>query len=511
MIFNSFAYILVFLPISLLGYILLRRTKLCNLWLLTCSIYFYAVGNWWWLIPFFISSLLDYYIGLKIFNSQNKNIRKYFLFISVSTNLLILSIFKYGSWIIESASLILPPLSAINFVVIGLPAGISFYTFQSMSYSIDIYRKDFTPHKGIIDYLSFVAFFPQLIAGPIMRAKDLLPQLVKKRNLINADVASSAIFMILFGLFQKIVLADNFGTLVEFVSEYLEPGSIGHLPPGLGYIYAYAFAGQIYCDFAAYSTIARGSAKLFNIDLMRNFLTPYFSSNPSEFWKRWHISLSTWLRDYVYIPLGGNRGTAALMIRNLFITMFLCGLWHGAGVLFIVWGLWHGLLLVIYKKFPLDLYLNRYLGKFGKVLSIIIFFNLVCIGWIFFRAPIEHIPAIFNSIILFPSSCIEAIKANIPYIKLAFNGTSPFLRTLLDIGWNLITSQGVMFICSWFLLLLYTVLFLFDFIGYRNKCEFPETFSKMKTIFQVIIIVVLLYLMLFFGRREANEFIYFAF
>ena len=183
----------------------------------------------------------------------------------------------------------------------------------------------------------------------------------------------------------------------------------------MGLIFAYAFAFQIYCDFAAYTTIARGVAKLFGVDLMRNLPTPYFSSNPSEFWTRWHISLSQWLRDYLYIPLGGNKYGSFNTLRNLLITMFLGGLWHGAGILFIVWGVYHGLLLILYRLVPIDTYLVRWLGPVGKLLSIVLFFHLVCIGWIFFRATPEQVGPIFRSIVAFPGAIVDIVSLHSTY------------------------------------------------------------------------------------------------
>ena len=330
------------------------------------------------------------------------------LVISVVANLGLLSVFKYTGWVSQSvADLVAGFGVALTPVALALPPAISFYTFQSMSYTIDIYRREFKPYRNVIDYLSFVAFFPHLVAGPIMRARDLLPQLARVRNLPSAAVVSSALFMILFGLFQKTVLADNAGSIVDLVTRKIVPGAT--LDPGLGLVFGYAFAFQIYCDFAAYSTIARGVARLFGVELMRNFLTPYFSASPSEFWSRWHISLSTWLRDYLYIPLGGNRHGRLLTIRNLMLTMFLGGLWHGAGILFILWGVYHGLLLVIYRFLPIDQILIRHLGRFGKLVSIVLFFHLVCLGWIFFRATPEQLWPILQSILVLPQAVVGPI------------------------------------------------------------------------------------------------------
>ena len=319
--------------------------------------------------------------------------------VSVVANLGLLSVFKYTGWLTGDLSRagLRPTGLALTPVALARRPAISFYTFQSMSYTIDIYRREFKPYRNIIDYLLFVCSFPHLVARPIMRARDLLPQLARIRPPPSMATVNGALFMILFGLFQKTVLADNFGGIVETIQRMM--GSKGDtLPPGVGLLFAYAFAFQIYCDFAAYTTIARGVARLFGVKLMRNFLTPYLSTNPSEFWGRWHISLSTWLRDYLYIPLGGNQRGSLKTMRNLMITMLLGGLWHGAGVFFIVWGLFHGLLLVFYRLVPIDKILSRRLGLFGDCVATVIFFHLVCLGWIFFRATPEQFMPIMKSI-----------------------------------------------------------------------------------------------------------------
>src|SRR4051812_22770470 len=280
---------------TLAGYLILRRTGLANFFILLMSLYFYASSALWYLAPFFFTALIDFWIGQKIFDSGDERYRKWLLAISVVVNLAVLSVFKYTTWLSGSLSAGLAHYGiALAPIALALPPGISFYTFQSMSYTIDIKRREFHPYRNVIDYLSFVAFFPHLVAGPMMRARDLLPQLAKVRPLPSGSTVAGAMFLILFGVFLKVVLADNFGGIVDTVLKTADPTQ-KTLAPGLGLVFSYAFAFQIYCDFAAYSTIARGSARLFGVELMRNFLTPYFSSSPSEFWQRWHISLSTWL------------------------------------------------------------------------------------------------------------------------------------------------------------------------------------------------------------------------
>ncbi|MDB5651125.1 MAG: rane-bound O-acyltransferase family protein [Hyphomicrobiales bacterium] len=478
--FNSVAYIFGFLPFVVAGWALLRRTRYANPFIACVSLYFYGSSRVWYLAPLFFTALLDYYIGQKVYESKDPLRRRNLTAFSVVANLGLLSYFKYGHWLTAKFAPALAGVGlALPVISVGLPPAISFYTFQSMSYTIDIYRREFKPYRSVIDYLSFVTFFPHLVAGPIMRARDLLPQLARGRSLPSAEQVSMALFMILFGLFQKIVVADNMAAVVDEISADLSKPGIP-VAPGLGLIFAYAFAIQIYCDFAAYSTIARWSAKLLNVELMRNFATPYFSTGPSEFWQRWHISLSTWLRDYLYIPLGGNRGSTARSYRNLMLTMVIGGLWHGAGILFIVWGFWHGCLLVAYRLVPIDRALARF-GALEKVIAAALFFQLVCVGWIFFRAAPAQIPAIFHSI------------AAVPPVLLAPAENKQFLGYV------------------WLMSLMWAPMLVFDYFGWRRGGEFPDVFPSFNTALKVLVSLLLIYAIVFFGRRQASEFIYFAF
>jgi D-alanyl-lipoteichoic acid acyltransferase DltB (MBOAT superfamily) len=507
--FNSYVFIFAFLPITLAGYLLLRKTRFANLFMLLASLYFYAVGAWWYLVPFFVTALLDFVIGQRIDGSTNERTRKRLLVVSVVANLGLLSVFKYTGWLSHSLSDFLAGFGiALAPVALSLPPAISFYTFQSMSYTIDIQRREFKPYRNVIDYLSFVSFFPHLVAGPIMRARDLLPQLARKRPLPSAEVVTTALFMILFGLFQKMVLADNFGGIVEAVERMMGSRNAA-LPAGMGLLFTYAFAFQIYCDFAAYSTIARGVARLFGVSLMRNFLTPYFSTNPSEFWSRWHISLSTWLRDYLYISLGGNRHGRLKTLRNLMITMVLGGLWHGAGIFFIVWGFFHGLLLIVYRLVPIDEFLIRRLGRFGKLLAILLFFHLVCIGWVFFRTTPAQFWPVVDSILALPGAALSVLAEEAQHLRDGSLADAPAVL----LGWieGFVANNWTFAVFAWGTLLFLVPVWLTDYLGWRNKCEFPDLFEKMHWLVRTAIILVLIYGIVFFSRREANEFIYFAF
>ena len=509
--FNSYSFLFIFLPFILAGYLLLRKTRFANAFMLLASIYFYAVGAWWYLLPFFVTALLDFFIGQKIQESSDEGYRRRLLVMSVVANLGLLSVFKYTGWLTTSLSGGLSVFGiALTPIALALPPAISFYTFQSMSYTIDIHRREFKPYRNVVDYLSFVAFFPHLVAGPIMRARDLLPQLARLRPLPSAAAVSVALFMILFGLFQKTVLADNFGGIVESIQRMMANPDAA-LPAGMGLLFAYAFAFQIYCDFAAYSTIARGVARLFGVDLMRNFLTPYLSSSPSEFWSRWHISLSTWLRDYLYIPLGGNQNGRLLTIRNLMITMFLGGLWHGAGVFFIVWGVYHGLLLVLYRLVPIDEFLIRYLGRFGKVVAVVIFFHLVCVGWIFFRATPAQFWPIVMSIAALPGAIADTVVQYDVYWRQVLNGQLPFFSVLAGTIWGVVVKNWTFAVFCWGVFIFAVPVWIADYLGWRRGCEFPDLFECMPWVVRALVSLALVYGIVFFARREANEFIYFSF
>lgn len=509
--FNSLAYVFGFLPLTVALWATLRRTSCGNLIVACLSVYFYASSRAWYVLPLFTTALLDYWVGQKVFDSNDQHYRKALLILSIVANLALLSVFKYTTWVTTSLAGLSPMFAAIvPVIVIALPPAISFYTFQSMSYTIDIYRNEFHPYRNVIDYISFVTFFPHLVAGPIMRARDLLPQLARHRPLTSAQNASLAIFMILFGLFQKSVLADNAGSIVESILRLTGSSGREPLAPGLGLIFAYAFAVQIYCDFAAYTTIARGSAKLLNVELMRNFLTPYFAMGPSEFWHRWHISLSTWLRDYLYIPIGGNRGSKLFVARNIMITMLLGGLWHGAGVLFIAWGAWHGLLLIIYRFVPIDRWLAR-LGRIGKVISAVVFFHLVCIGWIFFRAKPAQLKPIFDSILAIPDMARKLIESYQPYYPMVHSGQISWSALLASMANSLVSSNWNFFVYGWGVLLFAVPVFVTDLLGRRHNLEFIDLFPRMGVFAKAFVSLILLYGIIFFAQRQASEFIYFAF
>ncbi len=391
MFFNSIDFAL-FLPIVFTLYWSLNKSlKLQNLLILIASYVFYGWWDWRFLFLIFLSSLLDFTIGCA-FSSQKVNTKwksRLLLGLSVGVNLGLLGFFKYYNFFIESFAEAFSlfgrdfPLHSLDLI---LPVGISFYTFQTMSYTIDVYRGELKPTRDFISFFAFVSFFPQLVAGPIERASNLLPQFYSKRKFDKAK-AEDGLRQILWGLFKKVVIADNCATMVDVI--FKNPTEQSGLFLLLG---AFFFAFQIYGDFSGYSDIAIGSARLFGFNLKKNFAVPYFSRDVAEFWRRWHISLTTWFRDYLYIPLGGSRGGKWLALRNTIIVFLVSGFWHGANWTFIVWGALNAIYFIPLLLFNKN---RRYLGvvaekkaypSIREFFSMISTFVLISISWIFFRA-----------------------------------------------------------------------------------------------------------------------------
>jgi D-alanyl-lipoteichoic acid acyltransferase DltB (MBOAT superfamily) len=390
MFFNSIAFLL-FLPItfSIYWFLLKKSLKAQNIFLLFASYFFYAWWDYRFLFLIALSTFIDYFIGLSLEKEQVIKRRKLLLSFSLIFNLGMLGFFKYYNFFIESwvntwASIGVEMSSSTLQII--LPVGISFYTFQTLSYTIDVYRKKLKPTHNFIDFSTFVAFFPQLVAGPIERATNLLPQFSVKRN-FNIKRVTSGIHLIIWGLFKKIVIADSCSTYVNTIfSNYEE---LNTLSLCIGAVY---FAFQIYGDFSGYSDIAIGTARLFGFELMQNFNYPYFSRDVAEFWRRWHISLSTWFRDYLYIPLGGSRVNKTKQLRNVFVIFLLSGFWHGANWTFIIWGALHALFF-----FPLlmkeqnrkhinQVSKNTVIPSIKEVFQILSTFIVITFAWIFFRA-----------------------------------------------------------------------------------------------------------------------------
>ena len=363
----------------------IKNNKQRKLFLLAASYYFYAYWDYRFLSLLIISTLVDYIAGIGLNRYTNERVRKLLLFICVLTNLGILFFFKYFNFFVSSLNTALSPLNVnLGTLNIILPIGISFYTFQAMSYSIDIYRRKMEPVNNLLDFALYVAFFPQLVAGPIVRASDFLPQLKSKTKISRENfVIGFRIFVI--GLLKKVFIADKLALFVDPVFANYSVYDTATI-----WLAILAYSIQIYCDFAGYSDMAIGAARIMGYELNINFNFPYLAKNMQDFWRRWHISLSSWIRDYVYIPLGGNRLGKRRTIINTIVTMFLCGLWHGAAWTFAVWGLFHGIALAVGRivhseksdiknsnkiNFQLKSSLERLFTLFAMI-----------VGWVLFRS-----------------------------------------------------------------------------------------------------------------------------
>lgn len=391
MLFNSIDFA-IFLPIIFILYwfVTNKNLKLQNSLIVAASYLFYGWWNWRFLLLILFSTIIDYIVGKKLGVEKNQRKRKILLWVSVLANLGCLGFFKYYNFFLEnfiSAFSFFGTEIKANSLNIILPVGISFYTFQTLSYSIDVYKRKLEPTKNFIAFSAFVSFFPQLVAGPIERATRLLPQFYKKRFFYKKN-AYKGLRLILWGLTKKIVIADSFAPAIDDIFSNYQQYSSSILMLGV-----LLFSIQIYCDFSGYSMIARGLAKLFGFELTTNFNYPYFSRNIGEFWRRWHISLSTWFRDYLYVPIGGSRVSELKKIRNVFVIFIVSGFWHGANWTFIFWGSLHALLftpLILTKnnrKFTDNIKLNRFmLPSLSDFLRIVSTFLLVSFCWIFFRA-----------------------------------------------------------------------------------------------------------------------------
>jgi alginate O-acetyltransferase complex protein AlgI len=385
-LFNSVEYFAFLAACVSLYYALPHRAQ--NVWLLAASYAFYAAWDWRFLSLILASTVIDYTAGGLIRNARaagNPRRMRLALSMSLAGNLLILSFFKYFNFFVDSAQTAIralgidPPLGTLNII---LPVGISFYTFQTMSYTVDVFRGRIEPTRNLLDFALFVSFFPQLIAGPIERASSLLPQLQRPRLVGWRDI-EEGVFLLLVGLFRKVVIADSAGLLVD--EYFADPAAHLTIPLWCGLV---LYSLQIYNDFAGYSNMARGTARLLGITLIRNFRHPYFAVSPSDFWRRWHISLSTWLRDYLYIPLGGNRHGWLRTQRNLMLTMLLGGLWHGASWNFVFWGGLHGLYLVVHHAFVRkEARGATWLPAWRTGTQMAFMFTLVTFTWLFFRSP----------------------------------------------------------------------------------------------------------------------------
>ncbi|MDD2611650.1 MAG: MBOAT family protein [Bacteroidales bacterium] len=390
MLFNSLNFA-IFFPIVFIIYwgFLKNSLKYQNLLLLVSSCFFYACWDWRFLFLLFASIVLVYFSGRFMGSAKSQNIRKVWLLVSVIFSLGLLGVFKYYHFFTSSFTDLLSTFGIqINTwsLKVVLPVGISFYTFHGLSYIIDLYNRKIEEEKDFVNYAVFVSFFPLLIAGPIERATHLLPQ-IKKPRIFEYTKAVDGVRQILWGLFKKIVIADNCAEFANLI--FNNSANYSGSTLFLGAIF---FTFQIYCDFSGYSDIALGTARLLGIELLRNFAFPYFARDIAEFWRRWHISLTTWFRDYVYIPLGGSRCSKAMVVRNTLIIFLVSGFWHGANWTFIIWGTYHALLflpLILMnknRKHINSVSEGKRIPQLKEIIQMSTTFFLVVIGWIFFRA-----------------------------------------------------------------------------------------------------------------------------
>lgn len=489
MLFNTLEFAL-YLPIVFILYwfVFNKNLKWQNGLIVLASYVFYGWWDWRFLSLIIFSSLIDYYIGLALASTCEEKKRKRLLYLSMLVNLGFLGMFKYFNFFsenfAEAFTFFGKPIDSFTLNVI-LPVGISFYTFQTMSYTIDVYKKKLVPTKDIFSFLAFVSFFPQLVAGPIERATNLLPQFYRKRKFDNST-ATDGLYQILWGLFKKVAIADQCSILVNAVfDDYHSYDSMSLIGAAI------LFAFQIYCDFSGYSDIAIGTSKLFGFKLMKNFAYPYFSRDIAEFWRRWHISLSTWFRDYVYIPLGGSKVETSKKIRNIFIIFILSGFWHGANWTYIFWGALNAiyflpsLLKGTHRKNIQAIADNQILPGFGEFFRILKTFFLTVVAWVFFRS--ETLTGAFDFLIRSLTNDGE----NNYYVSLSNDELLQFLFTLI----------------------LITVLVFYEWIS-RTKdfvkvdVLFSERKKPILTLFMATIFITIILIQ---TRNESVDFIYFQF
>ncbi len=475
MLFNSIAFF-VFIGIFLPVYFFLKGKP--RLWLcLLGSYFFYGYLEYWFLSLILISTLVDYSVGLLLAKESDGKRRKQLLVISMIVNLGMLGFFKYFDFFIESFQdlvLSLGMTPSFNTLHIILPAGISFYTFQSMSYTIDVYYKKIPAERDFIKFATFICFFPQLFAGPIVRAKDFLPQFSMDKK-FNWDRFNSGTGQMMWGFFKKIVVSDSLAPFIEQCFAAPETFSSLHLLVGVIF---YSF--QIYCDFSGYSDIAIGLARMMGFDFPGNFRTPYFSQGFSEFWQRWHISLSSWFRDYLYIPLGGSRNGTFNTYKNTMLTNLLSGFWHGANWIFLFWGFLHGIYIVIQRLLgkPFSRLLDAIkMPKVGRVaINIFLVYTATCFAWIFFRATsFGNALDVITGIGKFENFTFGSIVNKFWFVKGALVIGLLLTIEIADLKFNF--SQLV-----------------------RNQ-----------PIFRVVSFATVLLLIAFFGTFDGNAFIYFVF
>ena len=490
MLFNSIEFIIFFIVVLTIVSAIKNR-KFQHVFLLVASYFFFYFTSNYLVTLLIISTLLDYYLGNKIWNENNITKKKILLSLSLAGNLGLLGFFKYADFAIAQFNIMgnyFDLGSEIPFLNLILPIGISFYTFQTISYTVDIYRGHLEPSKSFREFALFVAFFPQLVAGPIVRAKDFLPQLREKLDnfsngiqlrqiIIHNPNLKLGITIMTFGFFKKIFFADNIAPLVDEI--FINPIGLDSFTIILGTI---AFGIQIYGDFSGYSDIAIGAALILGFKIPINFNKPYFATSPSDFWRRWHISLSTWLRDYLYIPLGGNKKSSDRTYLNLFTVMFLGGLWHGASWNFVIWGFLHGTYLAIHKiisdKFPHLKIHPFFKSKIGKLISILITQYFIFLAWIPFRV----------------GNTEYMLYSMQKYIFIDFQ-SDEILTFILSHKWPVLI-MGI-----------FVILHIFVYF----KPNIITQISKMKLKYWTVFLTIVLFTIVYFFNGNSQDFIYFRF
>ena len=481
MLFNSIDFA-IFLPIVFIVYwfVTNKNLKLQNLLIVVASYVFYGWWDWRFLSLILFSTIVDYTIGRQLKNKENQLKRRVLLWSSILVNLGLLGFFKYYNFFLDNFITVFSFFGQeiqANSLNIILPVGISFYTFQTLSYTIDVYKRKLEPTNDFIAFSAFVSFFPQLVAGPIERATHLLPQFYKKRT-FDYSKAVDGMRQILWGLFKKIVIADNCAEYANLIFNNSADYSGSTLVLG-----ALFFTFQIYGDFSGYSDIAIGTSRLFGFDLMQNFNFPYFSRDIAEFWRRWHISLSTWFRDYLYIPLGGSRGGTWMKVRNTFIIFIVSGFWHGANWTFIVWGALNAiyflpLLLTNNNRNNLEtIALGKFFPSLKEFCFMLLTFGLTVFAWIFFRA--------------------ENIGHAVQYISDIFKHPGSFLS--LGIYWKYKT-----------IIILISIFILIEWIGRDGQYAISKIGLKWRSPFRYAFYYALIIAIFWFGGKE-QQFIYFQF
>ena len=406
MLFNSFEYVL-FLILAFAAYWSLARMRvLRTTWLLLASYVFYMSWNATFVLLIIASTIIDYWIGRRLEQTDVASARKFLLGISVSLNLGLLGLFKYADFFIEAAAEGLGRIGwpvEPRFLNLVLPVGISFYTFQTLSYTIDIYRRRLRATKSFLEFATFVAFFPQLVAGPIVRAREFLPQF-KHPPRLSAQRVSEGLFLILCGMIKKVAIADFLATrLIDRVFENPESFSSAEV-----WVAVYGYTWQLYGDFSGYTDIARGSAKLFGFELPKNFDRPFNTTGPIEFWKRWHITLSTWVQDYVYISLGGSKKGEARTYFNLFLTFFIIGVWHGAGWTFVIFGLWHAMGVTLNRAYRQWRGRERPAAGWPRWVATLVSVHFFVIHWPMFRSPtVERMFEVYRQMFAFSGASLR--------------------------------------------------------------------------------------------------------